>query len=243
MAPELFYPEQFGLTRHRPTKLSDCYALGMVVYEVLSAKVPFYHYNYFNGIAAMVRILKGDRPQQPQGEEGLWFTEAVWNTLECCWKPTPGDRPSAEDVLHSLEKASMSWTPDQTIACSATTAPATLNLDRETLESTGKSETKTQSTSQITPSQPPSLEDILQHLTGSGVPQGSPPSLIAKIASNLKVTDIVQRLQRSDARTFIDGIDQVCGTTSLLRKKLVANFSPLRRLIALTFPHESTRSV
>ena len=33
-SPELLDPEQFGLTDSRPTKQSDCYALGMVVYEV-----------------------------------------------------------------------------------------------------------------------------------------------------------------------------------------------------------------
>jgi len=34
MSPELLDPEQFGISDGRPTKQSDCYALGMVVYEV-----------------------------------------------------------------------------------------------------------------------------------------------------------------------------------------------------------------
>ena len=34
MSPELHDPERFGATDDRPTKQSDCYALGMVVYEV-----------------------------------------------------------------------------------------------------------------------------------------------------------------------------------------------------------------
>ena len=34
MSPELLDPEGFGATDRRPTKQSDCYALGMVVYEV-----------------------------------------------------------------------------------------------------------------------------------------------------------------------------------------------------------------
>lgn len=34
MSPELLLPEQFGFTDTRPTKQSDCYALGMVIYEV-----------------------------------------------------------------------------------------------------------------------------------------------------------------------------------------------------------------
>ena len=38
MSPELLYPEQFGVSDDRPTKQSDCYALGMVVYEVCIIK-------------------------------------------------------------------------------------------------------------------------------------------------------------------------------------------------------------
>ena len=34
MSPELLCPEQFKLDDNRPTTQSDCYALGMVVYEV-----------------------------------------------------------------------------------------------------------------------------------------------------------------------------------------------------------------
>ena len=34
MSPELLNPDLFGITDCRPTKQSDCYALGMVVYEV-----------------------------------------------------------------------------------------------------------------------------------------------------------------------------------------------------------------
>lgn len=34
MSPELLDPERFEITECRPTKQSDCYALGMVIYEV-----------------------------------------------------------------------------------------------------------------------------------------------------------------------------------------------------------------
>ena len=37
MSPELLDPERFGMPESedsRPTKQSDCYALGMVIYEV-----------------------------------------------------------------------------------------------------------------------------------------------------------------------------------------------------------------
>jgi len=37
MSPELLDPERFGMPQsedNRPTRQSDCYALGMVIYEV-----------------------------------------------------------------------------------------------------------------------------------------------------------------------------------------------------------------
>ena len=34
MSPELLDPERFGVEGDRPTKKSDCYAFGMVIYEV-----------------------------------------------------------------------------------------------------------------------------------------------------------------------------------------------------------------
>jgi len=39
MSPELLDPDQFKITDCRPTKQSDCYAFGMVVYEVRTPDV------------------------------------------------------------------------------------------------------------------------------------------------------------------------------------------------------------
>jgi serine/threonine protein kinase len=44
MSPELLYPERFGIPESegdRPTRQSDCYALGMVIYEVRVRVSPF----------------------------------------------------------------------------------------------------------------------------------------------------------------------------------------------------------
>ena len=108
MSPELFDPERFGVKDSRRTKSSDCYAFGMVVYEVLSGQAPFSQYNKY---VAVGKVLKGERPEQPQGVEGRWFTDDIWSILGRCWEPKPGDRPSIEDVLRRLEEASRFWTP------------------------------------------------------------------------------------------------------------------------------------
>jgi serine/threonine protein kinase len=100
-SPELFDPEKFGLREHRPTKESDCYALGMVIYELLSGRRPFGS-NAHDVIAR--KVLKGERPGRPQGNKGDLFTDDIWDILELCWKHQPRDRISAGAVLLRLER-------------------------------------------------------------------------------------------------------------------------------------------
>lgn len=107
MSPELFASDP-GIDNRR-TKSSDCYALGMVIYEVLRGRIPFHQYTWCSAIA---RIIKGGRPERPPDEEGKWFTDGVWRVVECCWKCEPGDRPNIDYVLRFLEETSNSgfWT-------------------------------------------------------------------------------------------------------------------------------------
>ena len=99
MSPELFDPKTFGLRDSRPTMESDCYGLGMTIYEVLSGLVPFATYR--NPVVGS-QVLKGKRPTRPQGKEGELFTNEIWDTLELCWKHQPQDRISAGAVLLRL---------------------------------------------------------------------------------------------------------------------------------------------
>ena len=98
MSPELLVPEQFGYKKSRPTTSSDCYALGMVVYETISGKLPFHRDTDFT---TSLKVIKGERPRRVRGAR---FTESVWKMLERCWAPVPNDRPRVEDVLHCLER-------------------------------------------------------------------------------------------------------------------------------------------
>lgn len=106
MSPELLDPERFGLKESRPTEASDCYALGMVLYEVISGERPFAS---LEGPIVIRKVLYGKRPGRPQGDEGKLFTDGIWRILKLCWKHRPGDRISAKTVLRGLEEDSFSW--------------------------------------------------------------------------------------------------------------------------------------
>ena len=108
MSPERLDPKTFGLKDSRPTKASDCYALGMVVYEVLSGHEPFYQHGVY---VVPVKVFKGERPERPQEVEGRWFTDEIWEILERCWKSNPSDRPGINCVFECLGRAVKLWTP------------------------------------------------------------------------------------------------------------------------------------
>ena len=128
MAPELFDPSKFGFKDHCPTKNSDRYALGMVIYEVLSGQIPFAGHSSFvvPGI-----VLEGERPAKPQGAKGRWFTDDVWSILSYCWNSNPGDRAKTEVVLSCLEGVARTWTPPspRSIVDPPTTDRSTWSVD------------------------------------------------------------------------------------------------------------------
>jgi len=108
MSPELLHPSQFGFEDSRPTKESDRYALGMVAYEVLSGKAPFAASPDF---IVMRKVVDGERPERPEGVQGLWFTDDLWGMLDRCWVTQPKSRPSIEAVFECLDQVSKAWKP------------------------------------------------------------------------------------------------------------------------------------
>ena len=109
MSPELLDPQRFGFEcDHQPTKESDCYAFGMVIYEVVSGRVPLAPFREF---VLVRKITDGERPERPDGVDGGWFTDDLWGILNQCWETEPESRPSVEIVLKHLEQASNTWKP------------------------------------------------------------------------------------------------------------------------------------
>ena len=108
MSPELLDPDRFELTDSQPTQESDFYALGMVILEVLSGRAPFAQYKDF---VVMRKVMEGERPGRPEGAEGAWFTDDLWQVLNLCWEAQPGSRPTTKAVLECLERVSKAWKP------------------------------------------------------------------------------------------------------------------------------------
>ena len=104
MSPELIDPESFGRGSCRPTKESDSYAFGMVIFEVLSESLPFQQYGY---PVFIPKILEGERPKR----KGALFSDDLWHVLELCWAHQPKSRPSVEVILECLERCSETWKP------------------------------------------------------------------------------------------------------------------------------------
>ena len=94
MSPEPLSPEKFGVSERQQTEELDCYALRMVVYEVLSGHGPF---------PIFCKVLNGEHPLRPQDEAGRLITDDIWDVLERCWKTDPKERASAQEVLQRLE--------------------------------------------------------------------------------------------------------------------------------------------
>jgi len=103
------------------------------------------------------------------------------------------------------------------------------------------------------PSEPPLISDsdsrALQRLVSGAVPQDELPSAIETILSNVKAADIVRSLQRSDAQTFIDVMDEVRHHPIQLVRKLFINlcfnllFPSIRRCITPISHHGSEGNV
>ena len=107
MAPELLYPTKYGLSRSQPSKEGDIYALGMVVYEVVTGVRPFGVENYRANELAY-KVLEGIRPVKPENADTIGFGGGVWGLVEACWEEDRTQRPRTGEARQRLTVAA-SW--------------------------------------------------------------------------------------------------------------------------------------
>ena len=128
MSPEILVPDQFGIPASegdRPTRQSDCYSLGMVIYEVstrvgglvfadsqlplqvLCGHHPFYEIESSYLVTHV--IIGGERPKKPEGAARLGFNNELWEIVERCWRANRDERPVVGEILSCLDGATAFW--------------------------------------------------------------------------------------------------------------------------------------
>ena len=141
MSPELLYPSRFG-SNGRPTHESDCYALGMVVYEVgwlYSSRRPLTHasqvltglqpFRHLHDYTAVAVALEGKRPEKPLDAESLGFSHTLWSLVELCWSEPSSARPTAQRLLDYLSAVSPEWVPSPVYPVNEADASHTADSD------------------------------------------------------------------------------------------------------------------
>ena len=124
MSPELLDPKRFN-SDGRLTHESDCYALGMVIYEVellclppaffthppqvLTGLPPFYDMRAFSPVTAVV--MDCQRPEKPLQAKSLGFSDTLWELTQLCWSESSLTRPTAVRLLDGLSTAALAWDP------------------------------------------------------------------------------------------------------------------------------------
>jgi hypothetical protein len=124
MSPELMNASRAD-SKMRATCESDCYALGMMIYEVSRLRLlwewppidlskvltrlrPF-HGLSIGGI--VLAVLAGERPGKPCEAESLGFSDSLWELVQMCWSKEGSDRPSAQRLVDHLFGVFEAWDP------------------------------------------------------------------------------------------------------------------------------------
>ncbi|KLO08496.1 kinase-like protein [Schizopora paradoxa] len=93
MAVELLSDDDAGETH---TMMTDIWAFGMVVYELLTRRLPFFEIKI--DVRVSLAIMGGQLPSKPpslDGEDG----QLLWQICQECWRRNPFDRPQAASIF------------------------------------------------------------------------------------------------------------------------------------------------
>lgn len=102
MAPELVSEQKY-------TSAVDVYAFGMILWVMLTAKIPF---QGLRPLQVMMKVVSDNyRPTLPRDTA----PSAICDLIDACWRPDPTLRPSMDDVIVSLQQL----TPNNGIAAAA----------------------------------------------------------------------------------------------------------------------------
>ncbi|XP_034480363.1 probable serine/threonine-protein kinase DDB_G0271682 isoform X1 [Drosophila innubila] len=97
MAPEVMVSGKYD------TKC-DVYSFGIIFWEVLSRKKPFYHLGNITPLTLQNKVAKGVHP--PLSDiQGLENLDGIKELIERCWHTESKERPTIQQVLQQLESS------------------------------------------------------------------------------------------------------------------------------------------
>ncbi|KAG8873413.1 hypothetical protein FRB98_009022 [Tulasnella sp. 332] len=96
IAPEIIAAE--GHKNICRTTMSDVYAVGGLILNVLSDRIPFYH---LPPMRVMMMVYQGDMPPRCQHPE-IDPRATIWELMESCWQHDPQRRPDMGQVCLQL---------------------------------------------------------------------------------------------------------------------------------------------
>ncbi|EMD41329.1 hypothetical protein CERSUDRAFT_42259 [Gelatoporia subvermispora B] len=99
-APEVLDPEHFERESVETSPQADIYAFAMVIWEVFTGRLPFFHFK--RDATVIHNVLKGKRPPRPVQAIPLGLSDNVWTLMEACWDEDHQTRPHISDIANTL---------------------------------------------------------------------------------------------------------------------------------------------
>ncbi|KAF8962977.1 TKL/TKL-ccin protein kinase [Flammula alnicola] len=87
---------------------NDIYSFGSVMLEILSGRMP-YHYLRTDA-QVVIQLHQGIKPRRPAS---TFVDDDQWDVIQRCWKESPEDRPTAQDVLRFTQDLLNPWIPSR----------------------------------------------------------------------------------------------------------------------------------
>ncbi|KAG9225168.1 hypothetical protein CCMSSC00406_0007421 [Pleurotus cornucopiae] len=107
MAPELYYFDDGSDGDHSKTIFSDIYALGGIILQSLTGKMPYHDLKRINA-DILFRVERGELPFRR--EDSSVLTDDQWKLICACWSRQPTERPALPVIMQYLQHPENSFT-------------------------------------------------------------------------------------------------------------------------------------